>query len=96
MRDAVLRWSPSRHRLYHAGFREAVHTLLLIALRIRSCSRVGKRVVGAGAAPPGLPPLLPRLPAELWLGVLRYCDRKDFPVTPRFYPAPVPARTYPA
>ena len=75
-----------------------VRTVLLSALRMRDGS-----LGGASESCPPSPPavamgdidmgaarwalLLPRLPAELWLGVLRYCNRKDFAVPARLYAA---------
>ena len=33
---AMAKWSPTTHRLHHAKFREAVHTVLLVAGRLRT------------------------------------------------------------
>ena len=52
-RDAMACWSPERHWLFHARFRTAVHTFLLVRHRLEQ----------EGAL------LLPHLPLELWFSV---------------------------
>ena len=35
MREAMAGWSPSRHGLFHPGFRTAIRTVLLTSSRLR-------------------------------------------------------------
>jgi hypothetical protein len=53
VRAATSGWSTTRHWLHHAALREAVHTVLLLAERLRRQGAVGE-------VPPHMPP-------ELWL-----------------------------
>lgn len=43
-------WSPSRHWLYHAGVRRAIHTLLLIAQRLQTPQLLAPDATAAAAA----------------------------------------------
>ena len=67
-RDVVRGWSPTRHWLYHAGFRCAVHTLLLMHERTW---RLSAPVEDA----------LPYLDVELWFLVCGLLRREDFECT---------------
>ena len=64
MRAALSGWSPTRHWLFHGGFRAAVHTLLLVHERTwRLASPVEM--------------LLPYLDVELWFLVCGQLQRQD-------------------
>ena len=54
-RDAMAKWSPATHWLHHERFREAVHTMLLLAGRLCNAAQ---------------PNALPILPALMWREVL--------------------------
>ena len=71
VRAATSGWALTRHWLHHAAFRKAVHTILLVAERLH---RQGK-----GNAPPAMQGLvLPQLPPELWVLMMRGFRRSDW------------------
>ena len=65
VRGATAGWTRQLHWLHHAGVREAVHTVLLLA------ERLWTRRLALGA--------LPGLPAEMWLHALTFARRGDWP-----------------
>ena len=72
-REAMARWSPSRHWLHHAAFREAVRAVLLVAQRLDTH--------GGGQPPWGqAAPTLRVLPPELWLHICGWLLRRHWPV----------------
>lgn len=80
-RDAVAGWTPDRHWIYHHLFREAVHTMMLVSMRLRRGQPAGgaRRSVsenfGAGAA---AGPQATDLPIEMWHAVCGLLRRRDF------------------
>ena len=60
-RTALAAWSPSTHWLHHNSFRTVVHTVLLVAGRLRAVALDYQAV----------------LPSELWLVVLGQLLRRD-------------------
>ena len=80
-------WSPARHFLHHAAVRDAVHTMLLVAerLRLRRGAQSGTRRsvqqlehVAASEGPVSI--VLPPLPSELLLAVCSFVLRSHFAV----------------
>jgi hypothetical protein len=97
-------WSASRHWLYHVGVRTAVHSLLAVVERLerRWHGPADGGVGGAGAsnrhgdgvravAQQSQAQRLPRMPPEIWLLVLVFVRRQDWPV-----PTPPSAASEPA
>lgn len=80
-RAAMASWSPARHWLYHATFRRAVNTVVLVAQRLArhschrgvcdrgSCSNDSRTVLG-----------LPTLPPEVWLMLCTWLLRRHWSV----------------
>jgi hypothetical protein len=97
-------WSASRHWLYHVGVRTAVHSLLAVVERLerRWHGAADGGVGGAGASnrdgggvraveQQSQVQRLPRMPPEIWLLVLAFVRRQDWPV-----PTPPSAASEPA
>lgn len=74
--DALAPWSPSRHRLFHVGFRRAIRSVLLVARRHKHGSKDGKS--GRVSAFP----VLPVLPNELWLLLCSFLVRASWTPDP--------------
>ena len=87
-RTAMSEWGPSRHWLYHAGFRAAVHTVLLVEERLaQEEARAQRRMQVHGQEgsraqqqqQPGTA-CAPLLPAELWLLICTCLLRCHWPL----------------
>lgn len=69
--DALSWWSPTTNWLYPFAFREVVHTVLLVSIRLRKISfKVHTRPVQRG--------ILQTLPSELWILMLGQFLRSDW------------------
>ena len=68
-REAMAKWSPSLHQLYHARFRVGIRTVMLVAQRL-NC---GNHTLTAKHAQGR-----PRLPIELWLAVCSFLLRRHW------------------
>ena len=83
-REMILPWSIERHMLYHAGVRIAIKVVLLCCKRLENpkpptpVSHSRSAIEFAQPAAVGLS--LPRLPTEMWLLILQFLQRRDFPV----------------
>ena len=66
-KDAMSGWSPARHHLYHAGVKDNVPLVLLVAERLRRRKHLSNSRV-------------PLLPLELWLVVCSLFTRGDWEV----------------
>ena len=75
-RLALRGWSPANHHLHHAGVRRAVWAFMLTAQRVDSgpdgTTIVGLKRLANGSA----------LPIEMWLAILGFVLRPDWPVPP--------------
>ena len=86
-KEAASVWSPARHFLYHGGVRISVHTMLLIAERLRRRHSVATHV--ATLLSPGelqtlgLSAPLPPLPSELWRVTCSFVLRSHWAVPRR-------------
>lgn len=67
--DAGKPWAPQIHSLYHAGFRRAVHAVLLCSYRLRA------KAESASDSDGSLDQEHPTLPREMWLAVLGFSMR---------------------
>ena len=73
VRQAMAKWSPSTHWLHHEQFREAVHTVLLVAERLVRLSEADSDASSPRSRSPMLPP-------DMWLAVLGQLLRRDWQV----------------
>lgn len=83
-RGCIRGFAPSRYWWYHKAVRDAVRTVLLVSIRHRT----------GGLAPVAgswdlTPSEVPVLPAELWLLLLSFVQRHDWPTPPYDYSEPV-------
>jgi hypothetical protein len=75
-RDAMACWSPERHWLFHAGFRAAVHAVLLVRHRLEPEGAPEHQAPGTRQS--HHLPRLPHLPLELWFSVCGQLLRRDW------------------
>ena len=78
IKRAIRGWQPSSHWLHHLGTRIAVHSVLLVAERLRQTPNTPLHGPPDGAPPPYTnvdASINPLLPPEIWLLVLSFCCR---------------------
>ena len=78
IKAALSSWSPRRHSLYHRGVRSGVHSVLLVAERLRRRSGVASSLPREQLIVLPLVSVLPELPSELWLVACGFFLRVDW------------------
>ena len=79
LREAMAGWSPSRHVLFHAGFRGAIRATILASSRLRRRRAVVVSLPAADCIAIGVA-VLPELPHEMWLQICSFLLRRDWAV----------------
>lgn len=79
LREAMAGWSPSRHVLFHAGFRKAIRATVLTSTRLRRRRAVVMSLPAADRIAIGVA-VLPELPHEMWLHICSFLLRRNWAV----------------
>ena len=79
-RDGMAPWAPARHFLFHAGFRGRIHTLLLVAAKLRERHAFATTISPSNLRLLGKQTTVVGLPDELWCLICGFMLREDWPI----------------
>jgi hypothetical protein len=81
IKAATKGWAPTTHWLHHVGVRTAVHTMLLVGERLQKQTVVPAGRRGRSAIVNATGAVLPAIPPEMWMAVIRFFVRRDLSAT---------------